>query len=306
MAWAAKRETTREEDTAYCLFGLFQVNAPLLYGEGGKRAFERLQEDTIKKTNDLTILAWMNPGPRISGITSILAPHPRYFSRSQYIRPQNRIGGNPEFTVTNKGLKIKTLVYRSNGKIFMPLNCLIRADTNILLSISLMSGKDGVFFRNADFGGLPVPLDSQGIEELIYIAMDTKRALLERTVTLAVPLEDGSFEFIQVEAWVDHNYPCNLFSRSLAQKYSIKYDSMKRRSYEGTLEGPAYSRARFTARYSDTKAQHLKEEDFDNHCHRAIFDVLDVDLRYGISIIFGRPAMHGCLTTMEGHFAPAF
>ncbi|KAK7190833.1 uncharacterized protein CC84DRAFT_1186289 [Paraphaeosphaeria sporulosa] len=71
MAWAAKRQTTREEDTAYCLFGLFQINAPLLYGEGGMCAFERLQEEIIKKTNDLTILAWMNPGPRMNGITSI-------------------------------------------------------------------------------------------------------------------------------------------------------------------------------------------------------------------------------------------
>ncbi|KAF2441844.1 HET-domain-containing protein, partial [Karstenula rhodostoma CBS 690.94] len=112
MAWAARRQTTREEDTAYCLFGLFQINAPLLYGEGGVRAFERLQEEIIKKTNDLTIFAWMNPGPRMSGITSVLAPHPRYFSRSQHIRPQNPIGSNPEFKVTNKGLKIKTFIYR--------------------------------------------------------------------------------------------------------------------------------------------------------------------------------------------------
>lgn len=34
MAWASQRETTRIEDMAYCLLGIFNVNMPLLYGEG--------------------------------------------------------------------------------------------------------------------------------------------------------------------------------------------------------------------------------------------------------------------------------
>jgi len=42
MSWASERETTRTEDTAYCLLGIFGVNMPLLYGEGSK-AFIRLQ-----------------------------------------------------------------------------------------------------------------------------------------------------------------------------------------------------------------------------------------------------------------------
>lgn len=36
MAWAADRRTTRKEDIAYCLLGIFDVNMPLLYGEGDK------------------------------------------------------------------------------------------------------------------------------------------------------------------------------------------------------------------------------------------------------------------------------
>ncbi len=32
MSWASQRETTREEDMAYCLLGLFDVNMHLLYG----------------------------------------------------------------------------------------------------------------------------------------------------------------------------------------------------------------------------------------------------------------------------------
>ncbi|KAI7309944.1 hypothetical protein KC326_g6877 [Hortaea werneckii] len=43
LSWASKRSTTREEDTAYALLGIFDANMPLLYGEG-TRAFKRLQE----------------------------------------------------------------------------------------------------------------------------------------------------------------------------------------------------------------------------------------------------------------------
>ncbi|KAF2633882.1 HET-domain-containing protein, partial [Macroventuria anomochaeta] len=34
MSWAAERKATRSEDIAYSLLGLFDVNMPLLYGEG--------------------------------------------------------------------------------------------------------------------------------------------------------------------------------------------------------------------------------------------------------------------------------
>nr|UWK20073.1 HET-domain containing protein [Trichoderma balearicum] len=47
MSWAANRETTRQEDIAYSLFGIYGVNMPLVYGEGPK-AFLRLQEEILK------------------------------------------------------------------------------------------------------------------------------------------------------------------------------------------------------------------------------------------------------------------
>ncbi|KAI6088310.1 HET-domain-containing protein [Hypoxylon rubiginosum] len=57
MSWASNRETTREEDIAYSLLGIFDVNMPLLYGEGNK-AFRRLQEAIMASIHDHTILAW--------------------------------------------------------------------------------------------------------------------------------------------------------------------------------------------------------------------------------------------------------
>ncbi|KAH7077596.1 hypothetical protein BKA63DRAFT_508568 [Paraphoma chrysanthemicola] len=44
LAWAAKRSTKREEDTAYCLLGIFGVFMPLIYGEGRGNAMNRLEE----------------------------------------------------------------------------------------------------------------------------------------------------------------------------------------------------------------------------------------------------------------------
>lgn len=57
MSWAARRQTTRKEDMAYCLMGLFDVNMPMLYGEGNK-AFIRLQEEIIRQTQDDSLFAW--------------------------------------------------------------------------------------------------------------------------------------------------------------------------------------------------------------------------------------------------------
>ena len=60
MSWAADRKTTRLEDEAYCLMGIFNINMPTLYGEGGK-AFYRLQEEIMRTYIDTSILAWGEP-----------------------------------------------------------------------------------------------------------------------------------------------------------------------------------------------------------------------------------------------------
>ncbi|KUJ20753.1 HET-domain-containing protein [Mollisia scopiformis] len=57
MSWAASRSTTRVEDNAYCLIGIFDINMSMIYGEG-RKAFYRLQEEIAKETNDLSFFAW--------------------------------------------------------------------------------------------------------------------------------------------------------------------------------------------------------------------------------------------------------
>ena len=50
MSWTSRRETTVEEDQAYCLLGIFEVYLPLIYGEGREHALGRLQDEINKKT----------------------------------------------------------------------------------------------------------------------------------------------------------------------------------------------------------------------------------------------------------------
>ncbi|KAI0703373.1 heterokaryon incompatibility protein-domain-containing protein, partial [Cerioporus squamosus] len=57
MSWAARRQTTRAEDCAYSLMGLFGIHMPTIYGEGTK-AFIRLQQEIIRHSPDHSIFAW--------------------------------------------------------------------------------------------------------------------------------------------------------------------------------------------------------------------------------------------------------
>ncbi|KAF2674768.1 HET-domain-containing protein [Microthyrium microscopicum] len=82
MSWAATRQTRRLEDNAYCLLGIFDINMPLLYGEGEK-AFLRLQMEILTRTMDLSLLAWAGTpdttGAKEVQIWSTLANHPSAF-----------------------------------------------------------------------------------------------------------------------------------------------------------------------------------------------------------------------------------
>ncbi|KXH50667.1 hypothetical protein CSIM01_01516 [Colletotrichum simmondsii] len=106
MSWASRRETTRLEDKAYSLMGLFDVNMPLLYGEGEK-AFFRLQEEIIKKTDDESIFSWGYGEPaRFEG--GLFARSPADFLGCRNVTMIETAGNTPHYYLTNKGLHIQT------------------------------------------------------------------------------------------------------------------------------------------------------------------------------------------------------
>jgi len=111
MSWASGRRTTRPEDMAYCLMGLFGVNMPMLYGEG-QHAFIRLQEEIIKISDDHSIFAWKEDG----GNDGILATSPAAFSDSGNIIPLEASSArgtlDGAITLNNKGIHLKLRLAR--------------------------------------------------------------------------------------------------------------------------------------------------------------------------------------------------
>lgn len=57
MSWAAERHTTKIEDQAYCLLGIFDIVMTPIYGEG-MNAFRRLQQEILERIPDDSIFAW--------------------------------------------------------------------------------------------------------------------------------------------------------------------------------------------------------------------------------------------------------
>ncbi|KAJ2901017.1 hypothetical protein MKZ38_002143 [Zalerion maritima] len=101
MSWAAQRRTTRVEDRAYSLLGIFDVNMPLIYGEGMK-SFRRLQEEIIKRSNEMTIFAWAPPADISKGELGVFAPSPEAFGDCGTVVTYGN--NDVHFTATNKGV----------------------------------------------------------------------------------------------------------------------------------------------------------------------------------------------------------
>jgi len=105
MSWAASRQCTRVEDSAYCLLGIFDINMPLLYGEGEK-AFLRLQEEIFRETDDHSLLAWtIKLKSECWTLGSVFANSPLNFLDSGNIVRLHEEVGAPSL-VTKKGLQI--------------------------------------------------------------------------------------------------------------------------------------------------------------------------------------------------------
>lgn len=103
MSWAAFRTTTRIEDTAYCLLGIFKVNMPPLYGEG-KRAFIRLQLEIVRTSDDASIFASNHYGHATSGL---LGDSPYAFEDSGDVEQSSSRGFLSTYAMTNRGLRIE-------------------------------------------------------------------------------------------------------------------------------------------------------------------------------------------------------
>ncbi|PMD34568.1 HET-domain-containing protein, partial [Hyaloscypha variabilis F] len=106
MSWASKRKTTRPEDIAYCLMGIFGVHISLLYGEGAENAFLRLQEEIMKRSNDHSLFAWRGHDKGAAG-HGFLASSPEPFEGSSRLVRIPYFEPRSPYAMTNCGLGIK-------------------------------------------------------------------------------------------------------------------------------------------------------------------------------------------------------
>ena len=145
MSWASKRTTSRKEDIAYCLLGIFDVNMPLLYGEGERKAFFRLQEEIVKTSRDDSLFAW---GVTLDGLqqldeVGLLAQSPRDFaSCSNVVRCQSLLSHQDNDFEFMKGcvkmkIPISKVIEFGFPKVAV-LNCRLAFETNNFLGIPLL------------------------------------------------------------------------------------------------------------------------------------------------------------------------
>ncbi|KAH9852650.1 hypothetical protein C2E23DRAFT_144253 [Lenzites betulinus] len=186
MSWAASRETTRVEDQAYSLLGIFGVHMAPIYGEG-VNAFFRLQEEILRKVPDQTIFAWSYR----KSWPALLAPSPEIFGNSRYLRTispadfASRLGINIEdvpplhAVVTPQGVHMKLLcldLHRFPDAVdaiadlwepFPPtytcIDCMRLPRAHLLAFLRCQNGND-------DLLALPLCHPRPGVETGLYVA----------------------------------------------------------------------------------------------------------------------------------------
>ncbi|KAI0742481.1 heterokaryon incompatibility protein-domain-containing protein [Daedaleopsis nitida] len=156
MSWAARRSTTRLEDEAYCLLGIFDINMPMMYGEG-KKAFRRLQEEILRKSMDTTLFAWgfcnrdkggnwlfarspsdfKNSGhiQFIEELTSA-RPHSVWRKRLGFLRRTRDSENTTTLSITPRGIRAKVLLREEDGVVSVDLAWSMTAGQRVFLILT--------------------------------------------------------------------------------------------------------------------------------------------------------------------------
>lgn len=204
MSWASKRETTRLEDMAYSLLGIFDVNMPLLYGEGEK-AFIRLQEEIMKQSDDETILAWGygRAGRNEYFEHGFLATSPRYFTGCRNMAPWPSSRGGTTFSVTSRGLLVTVPVWHNGGDRYEAiLRCSLRMDVDRAVSIPLVKLDNG---NGSIWNGVARYSRADDKPSMNFIAYDSLRP-----TTICISHRPWWPQMILGKSWTEGFYVRNL------------------------------------------------------------------------------------------------
>ncbi|KAK4117990.1 hypothetical protein N657DRAFT_651756 [Parathielavia appendiculata] len=172
MSWAAGRKTTKVEDTAYCLLGIFGVHLPFLYGEG-HRAFRRLQDTIVSSVPDLSIFAWkLQPPPSSTDpaernlqrreYCGVYAPSPSAFAASRSF-VKRKAFGRPELLPMNGSImaRMQFLIEMTpkNGgyRYLLPLDCHPESKPDVTLYVRLRKLGHNEFVRENPYDVVEFP-----------------------------------------------------------------------------------------------------------------------------------------------------
>jgi hypothetical protein len=157
MSWASGRQTTRVEDMAYCLLGIFDVNIALIYGEG-KKSFMRLQEEIIKSYEDHTLFAWtitesLQLLHKDFDTSGLLADSPMWFQHCINIVPCVLGDSWDPPMVTSRGLQLQLPIWTPthSNMPYIPLKCRKQDNMLSILALPVMTfgSVKGVYMRDS-------------------------------------------------------------------------------------------------------------------------------------------------------------
>lgn len=181
MSWVARRQTKRGEDTAYCMLGLFDVNMPLLYGEGKTKAFFRLQSEILKSSSDNSIFAWNNPDLWSSGL---LAHSPHDFSNCGNIRSRGYFGARRPPSLTRLGVEMDLPLVDAQGD---P----VQFDRNYAVYLNCCGAENRLFVLHIHFFRQDFGILSEHVKEHSPIVARRTNAASNRGETSEYPILHG-------------------------------------------------------------------------------------------------------------------
>jgi hypothetical protein len=252
MSWAAMRRTTRVEDQAYCLLGIFDVNMPLLYGEGNK-AFTRLQEEIMKTSDDQSLFAWGLPDDcktmqqytstgsnwhTLDQLHGILADAPSDFTYSSRIHVLENLSATFPPMVTNNGIRIEmqTVEDRSVALHFGIINCTMQGWFRHYLGLPMVQLSRTWFARSG-------PLVLVAVTDVVlpdssspYPYLQPHAILIKApTGPIKVPVTSNIMRLVNIANGYNHYYTLTDVRCSPSARYDIQHQEVTLHDMEKPL-----------------------------------------------------------------------
>ncbi|PMD24631.1 HET-domain-containing protein [Hyaloscypha hepaticicola] len=315
MSWASKRETTRIEDRAYSLMGLFGVNMPPLYGEG-ENAFIRLQLEILRTSDDESIFAWRDE-KNVSG--GLLTRSPAAFQFSgDIVRVEDFQYEKPPYSMTNKGLRMEVPLLPAwhlqvsprdaDDAYLAPIEC--RSDDNASTIALLLRCIKGNQFRRIASGEL---IPTAGLSLLPLAGLEQDQELRKTIQVKQVDDLDVSFRGVYQYKFSVPSNVLKLRGFAVTERFvmleSSRRDVVWTSDHEEMLHiGPVVGGKSFTAALELTQTTHnvddgsvVANSQGENLRFFVVFNIFVTRARLGIIVPTGDRPME---TLLKRHVQP--